>query len=134
MIDAVVSILTVVEAILALLLITVILLQKAKSAGGLGSLGGEVGESVFGAGTSNVLRRTTVVLAAVFFGITLALAVITGQRPESKSVVETVHQQTSPDTEEAPQKPEETDKTASETVDDGPAVQKQQDDEAASDQ
>jgi len=89
MLDFIVGFLTVVEVIVALLLIGIILIQQSKSGGGLGSMGGGATETVFGASAGNVLTKATVVLAALFLGITLILAVITGHRQNRRQSVVT---------------------------------------------
>ncbi len=82
MIGMVIKVLTGIEFFIAILMIAVILLQQSKSTGGLGSMAGDVGENVLGAGASSFFRRFTIVLASLFLGLTLVLAIITGRRPE----------------------------------------------------
>ena len=82
--------LTSIEVLVALLLIAVVLVQQTKSGGGLGSLGGATTEQVFGAGASNILVKITIVLASVFFVITLGLVTLTSMRQQSKSVIEKI--------------------------------------------
>jgi len=81
-------ILTAVEVIVALLLIGIILIQQTRSGGGLGALGGGVTDSVFGAGAGNFLTKTTVILSAVFFVVTLSLVWLAAHGNQNKSVVE----------------------------------------------
>jgi len=88
MTNAIILILTILEVLTALLLIGIILLQQSKAGGGLGAVGGGVTESVFGATAGNVLTRGTVILATMFFVVTLVLAIITGQRGPGKSVAD----------------------------------------------
>ena len=60
--------------LVALVLILVVLMQKSKSDGGVGAaLGGGMAESAFGAETGNVLSKTTINAAIVFFVLTLGL-------------------------------------------------------------
>jgi preprotein translocase subunit SecG len=47
-----------------------------------------LGESIFGGQAADHLTKVTVVLASLFLGLTLLLAVITGRRPLDKGVVE----------------------------------------------
>ncbi len=90
MINVIVFILTALEVLTALLLVGIILIQQSKAGGGLGAVGGGVTETVFGATAGNVLTRGTVILASVFLGVTLLLAIITGQRGVGKSVVDDI--------------------------------------------
>jgi preprotein translocase subunit SecG len=86
----VLMLLAVLEVVVALLMIVVILMQQSKAGGGLGAIGGEATESIVGAGAGNVLTRTTVILAAIFLGTTLCMAVITGRLYSSSSVAESL--------------------------------------------
>jgi preprotein translocase subunit SecG len=88
LINVVVYVLTFLEVLTALLLIGIILIQQSKAGGGLGAVGGGVTETVFGATAGNVLTRGTVILASIFLGITLLLAVITGHSSGGRSVVD----------------------------------------------
>ncbi len=70
------AILITIEVISSILLICVILIQKSKSQGMGMAFGGSVGESIFGAQMGNVLTKTTVILAIIFFANTTLLAMI----------------------------------------------------------
>lgn len=70
--------------IIAILLIGLVLIQPSKSGGGLGSAFGGAGESVFGAQAMSHLSKLTIVLMSVFFVLTLALAIISGHKLNSK--------------------------------------------------
>jgi preprotein translocase subunit SecG len=60
--------------IVALFLILVVLAQKAKSDGGMGAaMGGGMAEAAFGAETGNVLSKSTINAAIIFFVLTFAL-------------------------------------------------------------
>jgi preprotein translocase subunit SecG len=56
------------------LMCLVILMQRSKQEGLGAAFGGGFTESVWGAQTSNVLVKTTVILAAVFFSVSILLA------------------------------------------------------------
>jgi preprotein translocase subunit SecG len=71
----------------ALLLIGLILVQQSKG-GGFGSAFGGSGDSVFGAHAGTHLTKLTVIMTAVFFILTLALAIITSHKEKSKSAME----------------------------------------------
>ena len=63
--------------VLSLLLIGIVLIQPAKS-GGMGAAFGGIGESVFGGKAGSHLTKATVVMTALFFVLTLALAALIG--------------------------------------------------------
>ena len=73
-----------IAVIIAILLICLVLVQPSKG-GGLGSAFGGAGETVFGAQTMNHLSKLTVVLIAIFFVVTLALAAVAGRKASSTS-------------------------------------------------
>ncbi len=63
--------------VVSLLLIGLVLIQPAKS-GGMGAAFGGIGESVFGGKAGSHLTKATVVMTALFFVLTLALAALIG--------------------------------------------------------
>jgi preprotein translocase subunit SecG len=66
-------------------MIGVVLLQKSEGGGlGIGSTGGFLSSR----GTSNVLTRTTAILAAVFFGTSLLLSVLAGFDRKPTSIIQ----------------------------------------------
>ena len=73
--NALLTIVLVVQILTALAMIGLILLQHGKGADMGAAFGGGASGSLFGAtGSANFLSRTTAVLAAVFFACTLLLA------------------------------------------------------------
>ncbi len=56
------------------LMCLVIMMQRSKQEGLGAAFGGGFTESVWGAQTSNVLVKTTVILAAIFFSVSILLA------------------------------------------------------------
>ena len=75
------------EVVIAILLLIVILLQR--SDGGMGALGGDSGGAAFGTSTGgSTLARLTAILAILFVGISLVLAVQNGGKSRPQSVVE----------------------------------------------
>lgn len=69
------TVLMIVEAVLSIALIAVVVLQSGKSAGLSGSIAGGA-ESFFGGkrkGLDGILARATVIIAALFGVVTLAL-------------------------------------------------------------
>jgi len=70
-----IGILTGILVILCILLVLIILMQKSKQDTGLGAaFGGAATEQLFGAGTTSVLTKATIWGTALFFVITLILA------------------------------------------------------------
>ena len=78
------AILYTVAVLIAILLVALVLVQPSKS-GGFGSAFGGVGEGVFGAQTMGYLSRLMVVMIAIFFVVTLALAAISGHKQKVSS-------------------------------------------------
>ena len=66
-------------------MIGVVLLQKSEGGGlGIGSTGGFLSSR----GTSNVLTRTTAILAAVFFSTSLVLSILAGFDRKPRSIIQ----------------------------------------------
>lgn len=73
----IVGILTGILVLICIFLVLIILMQKSKQEAGLGAaFGGAATEQIFGAGTTSVLTRATIWGTAIFFILTLALAMI----------------------------------------------------------
>ncbi len=80
------TVLLAVQMLTALVMIGLILIQHGKGADMGAAFGSGSSGSLFGAsGSANFLSRTTAVLAAVFFGCTLALAYFGNLRPADSS-------------------------------------------------
>jgi len=76
------NILIVLHVVVALAIIGLVLLQHGKGADMGSGFGGGASGSLFGAtGSANFLSRSTAVLAAVFFVLSLALAYVATTRP-----------------------------------------------------
>ena len=85
------NLVVVVQILAALVMIGLVLVQHGKGADMGASFGSGASGSLFGAtGSANFLSRTTAVCAAVFFGCTLGLAMLSHQRvpPASGSVLD----------------------------------------------
>jgi preprotein translocase subunit SecG len=81
-------------------MIGVVLLQKSEGGGlGIGSTGGFLSSR----GTSNVLTRTTAILAAVFFATSLVLSILAGWGRKPASIIQGAPVQQGPAS--APQTP-----------------------------
>jgi preprotein translocase subunit SecG len=80
--------LIVVEVIVSVLLVAVILVQKSKGQGlGLG-FGGGMSEQMLGGQAGNVLTKITVILAATFFVVTMALGFLYTDRDTARSIMQ----------------------------------------------
>src|SRR5215470_8618308 len=76
------TVLIVLHVLVALSIIGLVLLQHGKGADMGSGFGGGASGSLFGAtGSANFLSRTTAVLAAVFFILSLALAWVATRKP-----------------------------------------------------
>lgn len=70
------SVLLIIHVIVTLTLIGVVLIQRSEGGGlGIGSSQG-MGSFMGGRGTANLLTRTTAILAVIFMGLSLALAML----------------------------------------------------------
>lgn len=86
------TVLIVVHLIIVLALVGIVLLQRSEGGGlGLGG-GGGAGVSGFmtGRGQTNVLTRTTAVLAGLFFLTSLTLSILAGANRAPRSIFDTV--------------------------------------------
>ena len=90
------NVLIVLHVLVALAIIGLVLLQHGKGADMGSGFGGGASGSLFGAtGSANFLSRTTAVLAALFFILSLALAYVATRRPaeEGGGVIESIRRQ-----------------------------------------
>jgi preprotein translocase subunit SecG len=78
------TVLIVIHLMVVSAMIGVVLLQKSEGGGlGIGSTGGFLSSR----GTANVLTRTTAILAAAFFSISLMLSILAGWERSPQSVI-----------------------------------------------
>ena len=82
-----VILLFVVHVLIALALIGVVLLQKSEG-GALGMGGGGMSGFMTGRSTANVLTRTTMILAVLFFVTSLALVLVSNSGRAPRSVID----------------------------------------------
>jgi len=82
-----INLLLVIFVIVCLLMTLIILMQRPKQEGLGAAFGGGVTDQVFGARTTNVLQRGTVYLGSLFFLLSLALAVLIGQKNKTTSTL-----------------------------------------------
>jgi preprotein translocase subunit SecG len=90
------NVLVVLHVVIALAIIGLVLLQHGKGADMGSGFGGGASGSLFGAtGSANFLSRTTAVLAALFFILSLALAYVATRRPaeEGGGVIDAIRKQ-----------------------------------------
>lgn len=92
------TVLVVVQVVLAIGIIGLVFLQQGKGAEAGAAFGSGASGTVFGArGSANFLSRATAVAAAAFFAVSLTLAYLVGNQPESASVVDRVSAEQSED-------------------------------------
>ncbi len=82
-----INLLLVIFVIVCFLMTLIILMQRPKQEGLGAAFGGGVTDQVFGARTTNVLQRGTVYLGSMFFILSLALAVLIGQKNKTFSMI-----------------------------------------------
>jgi preprotein translocase subunit SecG len=83
------TVLIVIHVLVAVSLIALVLLQQGKGADMGAAFGSGASATVFGArGAGSFLSRTTAVLAALFFIISIVLAALAGRADKPKSVTE----------------------------------------------
>ena len=80
MINALIVFLIVILAIVCFLMIFAVLMQRPKQEGLGAAFGGGITDQVWGAQTTNVLQKATVILAITFFVITLILSVLVAKK------------------------------------------------------
>lgn len=74
-----------VHVLICFLMVFIILMQRSKQEGLGAAFGGGLTDSMFGAQTSQVLVKTTVYLAAIFFILTISLARLYAMRNSAAS-------------------------------------------------
>ena len=80
------TVVIVIHLMIVLVMIGAVLLQKSEG-GGLG-MGGGGGGFMTSRGTSNVLTRTTAILAGLFFLTSLVLSVVAGMDRRPRSILQ----------------------------------------------
>jgi preprotein translocase subunit SecG len=91
------SVLLIIHLFVTVALIGVVLLQRSEGGGlGIGSSQG-MGAFMGGRGTANLLTRTTAILAAIFMGLSLTLALLNrGTSAPVRSILDTPAQPAAP--------------------------------------
>jgi preprotein translocase subunit SecG len=79
------SVLLILHVLVAAALVGIVLLQRSEG-GALGIGGG--GGLMTGRGATNLLTRTTAILAAVFFATSIALAILAGSNHRPRSILD----------------------------------------------
>ena len=80
------TVIILIHLMIVLAMVGLVLLQKSEG-GGLG-MGGGTGGFLSSRGTSNVLTRTTAILAALFFVTSLFLSILAGMDRKPRSVLD----------------------------------------------
>src|SRR6185503_17853685 len=88
------TVIIVVHLMIVSAMIGLVLLQKSEG-GGLG-MGGGGGGFLTSRGTSNVLTRTTAILAAAFFVTSLILSILAGWDRKPRSIIQDTNNPTAP--------------------------------------
>lgn len=83
-----INLLLVVFFIVCIMMVLLILMQRPKQEGLGAAFGTNVTDQVFGARTTNVLQRGTVYLGSLFFILSLALAILIGQRNKAHTLID----------------------------------------------
>ena len=81
------AVLLVIHLIIALGIIVVVLIQPSEAGGFLGS-GGSMSNMMAPRRSADALTRLTGILAAAFFVTSLLLAILAGNRPQEKSIMD----------------------------------------------
>ncbi|MFQ5763333.1 MAG: preprotein translocase subunit SecG [Rhodospirillales bacterium] len=81
------TVILVIHLLLAVTLVGVVLLQRSEG-GALGMGGGGMGGFMTGRATSDLLTRTTAVLAACFMATSLTLAILAKEERGQRSILE----------------------------------------------
>jgi preprotein translocase subunit SecG len=81
------TVVLVVHLLVAMALVGVILLQRSEG-GGLGIGGGGAGGFLTARGSANLLTRSTAILAIVFIGTSMTLAILSGRTVGPSSILE----------------------------------------------
>ena len=76
--------LTTIFVIASVIMILAVLMQRPRSEGLGAAFGGGMTETLFGAGTTDILTKITIWLAGVFFVSTLVLAMLYSMRSKSE--------------------------------------------------
>ena len=91
------SVLLVIHLLVTIALIVVVLLQRSEGGGlGIGSSSGGMGSFMSGRGTANLLTRTTAILGAIFFALSLALALMNQGTRQPRSLLDSPPATTAP--------------------------------------
>ena len=97
------QILLIVQILICVGLVALVLLQQGRGADAGASFGGGSSGSLFGSrGPASFLSKLTAGLAALFFANSLALAYISSQSIERRSVVERVQSESAPESSRLP--------------------------------
>lgn len=88
MLNTLIYICLAVHIIVCLLLTLLVLMQRPKSEGLGAAFGSSVTDSLFGAQTSDVLTKTTIYLACIFFFLTFTIAILYSHRSSANKAIQ----------------------------------------------
>jgi preprotein translocase subunit SecG len=82
------NVLLVVHVVVCILLCFVVLMQRPKQEGLGAAFGGGMTDQAFGARTTDVLQKGTVILASLLFAVTLVLSILVGTKSRNASITD----------------------------------------------
>jgi preprotein translocase subunit SecG len=85
--EVLIPVILAIHVIVAVILVGVVLLQKSEG-GALGIGGGGGGGFMTARGSTNLLSRTTAILATVFFITSISLAILSGAHTKPRSIID----------------------------------------------
>ncbi|MCW5723713.1 MAG: preprotein translocase subunit SecG [Maricaulaceae bacterium] len=97
-----IQVLLIIHLLVAAALVAVILMQRSDG-GALGIGGGGPGGLMSGRGAANALTRTTMILGAIFFAMSILLAIAAGVDSQGRSVFDRVDVEAETSQPDAPQ-------------------------------
>lgn len=91
------TVVLVIHLLVAVILVGLVLIQRSEGGGlGLGGGGGGGGGFMTARGTTNLLTRSTGILAACFVVTSLVLAILAGTGTSSRSIFDSLPEETAP--------------------------------------
>lgn len=98
-----ITIILILHILIAVVMICVIMLQSSEG-GALGMGGGTASGMMSARGTSNLLTRSTAILATCFIATSITLAILSGRTKEPSSVIGIMESETNSNTPTLPKK------------------------------
>ncbi|MEM9081183.1 MAG: preprotein translocase subunit SecG [Verrucomicrobiota bacterium] len=82
-----ITLLIILHVVVSLLMILVVMMQRPKQEGLGAAFGGGMTDQLLGAGTTSFLQKATVWLGALFFLVSLVLAILIGKQNQAKGLM-----------------------------------------------